>query len=127
MVAEAQAGLPTVEPQLEVAGGERLAIRVPKHRQQQPPRVPVDVEMPRPAAATTPGEHVVPPGIFLGSRHVVGNDVEDQPEAVASQCRGQARSEEHTSDLQSLMRISYAVLCLQKKNSLTQYTTNIYK
>src|SRR3546814_7687072 len=27
-----------------------------------------------------------------------------------------ARSEEHTSDLQSLMRISYAVFCLQKKN-----------
>src|SRR3546814_1074476 len=28
-----------------------------------------------------------------------------------------ARSEEHTSDLQSLMRISYAVFCLQKKNT----------
>src|SRR3546814_5535935 len=27
-----------------------------------------------------------------------------------------ARSEEHTSELQSLMRISYAVLCLKKKN-----------
>src|SRR3546814_6896154 len=30
--------------------------------------------------------------------------------------RGQ-RSEEHTSELQSLMRISYAVFCLKKKNS----------
>src|SRR3546814_7439544 len=29
-----------------------------------------------------------------------------------------ARSEEHTSELQSLMRISYAVLCLKKKNQL---------
>src|SRR3546814_3114195 len=29
----------------------------------------------------------------------------------------QARSEEHTSELQSLMRISYAVFCLKKKNS----------
>src|SRR3546814_5135926 len=28
---------------------------------------------------------------------------------------GRARSEEHTSELQSLMRISYAVLCLKKK------------
>src|SRR3546814_10118894 len=28
------------------------------------------------------------------------------------------RSEEHTSELQSLMRISYAVFCLQKKNTL---------
>src|SRR3546814_3439292 len=30
------------------------------------------------------------------------------------------RSEEHTSELQSLMRISYAVFCLTKKKSLTQ-------
>src|SRR3546814_10591096 len=29
---------------------------------------------------------------------------------------GFARSEEHTSELQSLMRISYAVFCLKKKN-----------
>src|SRR3546814_2832154 len=31
-----------------------------------------------------------------------------------------ARSEEHTSELQSLMRISYAVFCLKKKNTTTQ-------
>src|SRR3546814_6845155 len=30
-----------------------------------------------------------------------------------------ARSEEHTSELQSLMRISYAVFCLKKKNKQT--------
>src|SRR3546814_6073924 len=30
-----------------------------------------------------------------------------------------ARSEEHTSELQSLMRISYAVFCLKKKTSIT--------
>src|SRR3546814_7609981 len=30
--------------------------------------------------------------------------------------RWPARSEEHTSELQSLMRISYAVFCLKKKN-----------
>src|SRR3546814_6089072 len=29
------------------------------------------------------------------------------------------RSEEHTSELQSLMRISYAVFCLKKKNHIT--------
>src|SRR3546814_7706822 len=41
------------------------------------------------------------------------------------------RSEEHTSELQSLMRISYAVFCLKKKNNIsititthiTSYTT----
>src|SRR3546814_4282015 len=31
--------------------------------------------------------------------------------------RAAARSEEHTSELQSLMRISYAVFCLKKKNN----------
>src|SRR3546814_6644995 len=31
------------------------------------------------------------------------------------------RSEEHTSELQSLMRISYAVFCLKKKKYQTQY------
>src|SRR3546814_4018204 len=30
---------------------------------------------------------------------------------------GEARSEEHTSELQSLMRISYAVFCLKKKTT----------
>src|SRR3546814_7572656 len=34
------------------------------------------------------------------------------------------RSEEHTSELQSLMRISYAVFCLKKKNIHTQRNTN---
>src|SRR3546814_1610662 len=33
------------------------------------------------------------------------------------------RSEEHTSELQSLMRISYAVFCLKKNNHYTSYTT----
>src|SRR3546814_5732417 len=31
------------------------------------------------------------------------------------------RSEEHTSELQSLMRISYAVFCLKKKNNSKEY------
>src|SRR3546814_9897483 len=31
------------------------------------------------------------------------------------------RSEEHTSELQSLMRISYAVFCLQKKNNKSKH------
>src|SRR3546814_10328093 len=34
------------------------------------------------------------------------------------------RSEEHTSELQSLMRISYAVLCLKKKKNETQLKTH---
>src|SRR3546814_6887798 len=34
------------------------------------------------------------------------------------------RSEEHTSELQSLMRISYAVFCLKKKKTTTQIRSN---
>src|SRR3546814_2161326 len=36
---------------------------------------------------------------------------------VGGQLAGRLRSEEHTSELQSLMRISYAVFCLKKKNT----------
>src|SRR3546814_2095606 len=36
---------------------------------------------------------------------------------------GAPRSEEHTSELQSLMRISYAVFCLKKKKHITQKST----
>src|SRR3546814_10290442 len=37
-----------------------------------------------------------------------------------SELRADARSEEHTSELQSLMRSSYAVFCLKKKNYTKQ-------
>src|SRR3546814_7444410 len=35
------------------------------------------------------------------------------------------RSEEHTSELQSLMRISYAVFCLKKKKTINTTTTQL--
>src|SRR3546814_9492799 len=38
-----------------------------------------------------------------------------------------SRSEEHTSELQSLMRISYAVFCLKKKKNLTKKHNTITK
>src|SRR3546814_9922238 len=38
----------------------------------------------------------------------------------------QERSEEHTSELQSLMRISYAVFCLKKKKKHRQTTAKTY-
>src|SRR3546814_7787486 len=37
---------------------------------------------------------------------------------------GAHRSEEHTSELQSLMRISYAVFCLKKKNKQQHNSTH---
>src|SRR3546814_10232729 len=46
-----------------------------------------------------------------GDQDVVGDDAED---ALAERAEQRGRSEEHTSELQSLMRISYAVFCLKK-------------
>src|SRR3546814_9165047 len=45
---------------------------------------------------------------------------------AAWQARKLQRSEEHTSELQSLMRISYAVFCLKKKNN-NHRPNNYYK
>src|SRR3546814_2517355 len=59
----------------------------------------------RRAAATFPAAH--PGGAGLVVPGVFGNRLR--------------RSEEHTSELQSLMRISYAVFCLKKKN-IRSYT-----
>src|SRR3546814_7065099 len=44
---------------------------------------------------------------------------------VAPDRRPDPRSEEHTSELQSLMRISYAVFCLTKKKDQTQTSHEI--
>src|SRR3546814_6153246 len=42
---------------------------------------------------------------------------------VSGNSSGNDRSEEHTSELQSLMRISYAVFCLKKKKHILESTT----
>src|SRR3546814_975549 len=46
--------------------------------------------------------------------------------AVNVRCLPDVRSEEHTSELQSLMRISYAVFCLKKKTKQQQKSTHGY-
>src|SRR3546814_6768041 len=58
--------------------------------------------------------------LFIHARAVL-NPIEGQPDA---EFLAQRRSEEHTSELQSLMRISYAVFCLKKKKK--QQNTNIH-
>src|SRR3546814_9267097 len=45
-----------------------------------------------------------------------------RPDILDGMIAGIPRSEEHTSELQSLMRISYAVFCLKKKHKLTHPT-----
>src|SRR3546814_1618244 len=46
-----------------------------------------------------------------------GQHQESRQQRPDVQARHHNRSEEHTSELQSLMRISYAVFCLKKKNT----------
>src|SRR3546814_2464913 len=46
----------------------------------------------------------------------------DRPMRVAACGPATSSSEEHTSELQSLMRISYAVFCLKNKNTNKSYT-----
>src|SRR3546814_3113271 len=49
------------------------------------------------------------------------SDVERAPDIALRGRRKACRSEEHTSELQSLMRISYAVFCLKKKKKQTTH------
>src|SRR3546814_3656635 len=46
---------------------------------------------------------------------------EDPAVGAVRELHEETRSEEHTSELQSLMRISYAVFCLKKKKVITKY------
>src|SRR3546814_6069847 len=92
---EQHARVDDLRPLAERAGGDaigagfaaegRLGDRQPDHR---PARHPVD-----------PVDYAVGPGF----------------EQEGRARRARRRSEEHTSELQSLMRISYAVFCLKKK------------
>src|SRR3546814_1607230 len=52
--------------------------------------------------------------VFLETLEHAAHRFRCQPQVV-----GDVRSEEHTSELQSLMRISYAVFCLKKKKLAT--------
>src|SRR3546814_8332084 len=71
-------------------------------------------------------EHRTQPEITEQRHRNDSGDQEDQQEferavgmndvRMISMGKPKARSEEHTSELQSLMRISYAVFCLKKKN-----------
>src|SRR3546814_6931488 len=67
----------------------------------------------------------------LGRRIAQGGQVGQQwqPGGILQDDAGH-RSEEHTSELQSLLRTSYAVFCLKKKNKKTSnktYITKIYQ
>src|SRR3546814_7150919 len=70
-----------------------------------PPTLPLKALFPN----CSPVNHLLPPAPAADPPYLRGlND--PQRQAVLT------RSEEHTSELQSLMRISYAVFCLKKQN-----------
>src|SRR3546814_9770246 len=60
----------------------------------------------------------------LVSRAVENTDYAVVKDALTGPLLYAFRSEEHTSELQSLMRISYAVFCLKKKKQITQKPTH---
>src|SRR3546814_1890406 len=118
-------------PDLEIDDRCRLAAGRVEHR--VVPEVEIDLELRPPLDGE--GQEVAQRArrLLLRARHQVGSavdvptDDEDRPRRVEDgplergeiggpvDQEGQARSEEHTSELQSLMRISYAVFCLKKK------------
>src|SRR3546814_9466259 len=75
---------------------------------------------------------VIAGAVIMAARDLIGDDQQQddaaghmQPVEAGDHEEAGAklrRSEEHTSELQSLMRISYAVFCLKKKKHRTDYT-----
>src|SRR3546814_20347240 len=77
-------------------------------------------ELPRPASDQPEGDPVLRRALCrrrAGRRHA-GRSGHRDPRHRRPELRD-LRSEEHTSELQSLMRISYAVFCLKKKTNNT--------
>src|SRR3546814_8183153 len=80
----------------------------------------------------------VPSGNFLGQEYKSNKEIStfcqtkfgikfplaEKSDVIGPNAIPLYRSEEHTSELQSLMRISYAVFCLKKKKKKAQIATN---
>src|SRR3546814_2299511 len=85
-------------------------------------------DLPSPRAARSQVEHAIIESVeatalqgdFMGSMTWLPPQITNLLDKAAVR---RTRSEEHTSELQSLMRISYAVFCLKKKKN----KNNIYK
>src|SRR3546814_3357082 len=88
-----------------------------------------------PGAPGVPGDYAIEPpkgavdaalsngARFLGCINGQQKFVKRSGERVAFTAKEIRRSEEHTSELQSLMRISYAVFCLKKKKKKHKINT----
>src|SRR3546814_2856139 len=90
--------------------------------------VDVPVAIQRPHDERQPDDHHPRAGVLGTAQHPRGLVdpqlsllLQEHAEAIDRDAEADQRSEEHTSELQSLMRISYAVFCLTKK----QHDTNL--
>src|SRR3546814_2922547 len=96
------------------AGPRRAAPLRPWHHRRPPPlrraRQPEVLTM---AETAHSGERRPLPSSLIGALEERFGDRFQRGEAVLGQHGSSERSEEHTSELQSLMRISYAVFCLK--------------
>src|SRR3546814_2318618 len=111
--------------------GSQLGLRriTPKNHRYRASRPQLDrwVKVPRRRWGPVAGR-LLSAAVAVGDRHAavlaegLGGDARAE-RALAALVFGHVRSEEHTSELQSLMRISYAVFCLKKKT--TQNEQNI--
>src|SRR3546814_9933673 len=88
-------------------GGKRLTIHYPLRRRRRANRLVEGRDLGRPASALDADD------FQAVAKHNVADAFDDQHPAIRT------RSEEHTSELQSLMRLSYAVFLLKKKKTKT--------
>src|SRR3546814_10446522 len=95
-------------------GGQQMHDRMMSDHQagmNKPPKQGHASGTPKPAAPKAPAMSDKPKDdCCMGGMPMPKDKPADKP-------MGHMRSEEHTSELQSLMRISYAVFCLKKKNT----------
>src|SRR3546814_18439903 len=94
------------------ARGRRLAPVVVSTTWPWPPQVGCPITPPATPPRIVPATELVPTSLLVTTRSLVHSV---WVRATASSPL--ERSEEHTSELQSLMRISYAVFCLKKKKN----------
>src|SRR5690554_468402 len=95
----AKAHLAVFKCELELVLLERLSIGFSKKRQKQATGSPVNVEVVGVAAVLAELKHVPPPGVGGGNRHVVGHDVQHQPQTMLLQCLRQAAEARGSSQL----------------------------
>src|SRR3546814_7986507 len=113
--------------QVAMAIGGKIEIGIAAHRQFRllaQPRQPLSGKVPGQRVVVDAGEEGFLPLKFLARARrlaqAVPGEIVDPLELAAHA----DRSEEHTSEIQSLMRISYAVFCLKKKKKHTKEQKN---